>query len=118
MTDYQRLEKERKTSNVDSDLGVSDSINSNNDNTLFDKKDDFYKAKTEENNTDKSQEKTDFISDNIDEKVKNGEIDDNACEIINDVVIAEDKENAKESNNQEKNEGWLYSFIFLDYVFN
>ena len=104
LTESERLERNRKTSSVDSDLGISDSIISNNDNTWFEKRDDLYnKAKTEENSEKKdekenSQEKADLPLTNKDEKVKTADIDENASEVIN-------VENANEPDLQQKSEG-------------
>ena len=104
LTESERLERNRKTSSVDSDLGISDSIISNNDNTWFEKRDDLYnKAKTEENSEKKdekenSQEKADLPLTNKDEKVKTADIDENASEVIN-------VENANEPDIQQKSEG-------------
>lgn len=95
---------------MDSDLGISDSINSNNDNTWFEKRDDLYnKAKTGENSEKKdekenAQEKADLPLTNEDDKAKTADIDENACEVIN-VENAEEKENANKPDVQQKSEG-------------
>ena len=95
---------------MDSDFGISDSINSNSDNTWFEKRDDIYeKAKKEENSDraiekDNAQEKVDPFAADEGENNKTAQIDENACEVIN-VDSAEEKQNIKEAAVQEKNEG-------------
>ena len=109
LTESQRQEKDRKTSSVDSDLGISDSINSNSENTWFEKRDDLYqKAKTEENyenvveGKDNAHERVDLPA--AEENKKPEQVDENACEVIN-VDGAQDNKIAKKADVQEKNEG-------------
>lgn len=126
MTECQRLQKDRKSSNADSDLGNSEWNFSNRD--WLDKKDDAAdeKNKNEDNEkkTDKqtnlneaSQEKAGFLAD-AEEKAKEKEIAEDACEVINDAAAVEEekddmKANASNESLKEKVEG-IY-FLLFDY---
>lgn len=123
LTESERKDKDRKASSVDSDLGISDSINSNSENnSWFEKRDDLYiqkELKTEEKTEQTNETRNDdclekiglpAVNDEVDENKKAAElIDDelNACEVIN-VDSKQQNENviAKEADYvKEKNEG-------------
>jgi len=84
LTEAERVEKDRKTSSVDSELGISDSINSQNEiNSWNDKKEGSTKKIKNLDNPEKFfdnlQEKSESL---IDEEERDKNTDD-ACEVIN-----------------------------------
>jgi hypothetical protein len=121
LTESQRKDRDRKTSSVDSDFGISDSINSNSDNnTWFEKRDDLYKKGNIEENSDNKANKMDSAAEeekepdslavaaNEQETEKLGEM--TACEVINPKSAAASED--KEADVHGKNEGLYIFFLF------
>lgn len=116
MTESQRLQKDRRSSNADSDLGKSDWNFSNKDwsdkkEEVEDKNKTEETEKTEENENNASevlQDKTDFLAE-PEQKDKDKEISDDACEVINVDAVVDDKENKQIEAQKETTDGKCFT---------